>query len=257
MSKRIGEKMKKLYLLVLLFCACTSNQINPTPTPVTPIKDVTTGTSCAKNYWSDRGVAKIGYIKGMAASYARSLCKNTVAKKPISDVKDKEGRYLDVLKHYELKSGNEFRNTYTILLGLGMRESSGNYTEGLDASSDQPWKAETTEAGLWQFSYNANKLHPELQQIWDYYKTHQNECLLEVYKEGMTKFKTEGYVGTGPGREFQEFFRSCPAAQAEYAAVMIRLLRTHFGPLNRKAAEYIPACEQMFAAIEKEVSCSP
>lgn len=94
--------------------------------------------------------------------------------------------------------------------------------------------------------------HPELKQILAYYRAHPELCLKDVYSEGV-KIKTGGYIGSGPGREFQEFVRSCPGVQAPLAAIYVRFLSTHFGPINTKKVEYNLDCEAMLKA--NEVAC--
>jgi len=47
------------------------------------------------------------------------------------------------------------RHLFVLLTGLGMRESSGHYGEGRDASATNT-SAYTAEAGLFQVSYNSH-----------------------------------------------------------------------------------------------------
>jgi hypothetical protein len=95
----------------------------------------------------------------------------------------------DALSHYGLKlpSANQrLRGLYTLALGLGMRESSGN----------------TTDA-------------------WDL-----------------------------PGADFQKFTKDCPSSATEYAMVMLRVDRAHYGSINRKEAEYLRVCYRLLADVE-------
>ena len=94
--------------------------------------------SCYQHSWKGRGVAPLGYIQGVTLTYARSLCRLKM-QTPLSDIlcsratnnstKDALTYYHDKFKKIKLtinESGVEaLRATYTLGVGLGMRESSG------------------------------------------------------------------------------------------------------------------------------------
>lgn len=265
-----------LLLFILMFnsmlisCSNTVEEKTPVTTNpvVTPKPPTIINTDCMNYSWKGRGKPAIGYIKGISYSYQKLYCKNTPAKGPISSATNVSGNYKDALKHYNLPPGNELRKTFTMLIGLGMRESTGNYTLGRDYTAKGPQNSSQAETGIWQYSYDAIGSHPELRKIYEYYKKNPQECAADIYKEGLCdpskgvcknrtlSIRTDGYI-TSPqaGYEFQKFFRGCPMAQAEYAAVMIRFNSRHFGPLNRKEVEYLPICEKMFESLEKNANC--
>ena len=54
----------------------------------------------------------------------------------------------------------------SLLLGLGMRESSGNYSEGRDMSASNV-TGDTAEAGLFQQSWNSHSASPHIAQLLD------------------------------------------------------------------------------------------
>ncbi len=94
----------------------------------------------ARYNWHNRGVAPKGYIKGMALVYGRVYCKlkagDAVAKEMAKANTDNEAK--DALAHYaqEFRSAgmnnstdgvDTLRHLFVLLIGLGMRESSGRY----------------------------------------------------------------------------------------------------------------------------------
>lgn len=214
--------------------------------------------SCSNRNWKNRGLPPIGYMKGMGQVFVRSLCKQRqVMSQPIGSVNS------DALAWYGISAAtpkDRFVATYTLLLGLGMMESSGNYTCSYDTSSGRPNKitADTAEGGLFQTSFDgvgANPSYPYLKA--EYAPQTDALCLTSAFKEGILprEIDSTSAFGSGPGHDFQAFERACPAFAAEYAASKIRVGRHEWGPLNIKAAEYVPACQQMFKALADASGC--
>lgn len=265
--------MKYLLLCLLLISGCskktTEIEIKPFPTdpivivpptsvetPTTPVADLTAitklaeGSTCANYSWPQRGKAPLGYIKGMALAYARELCfpSPTVSNTKLgSDQKD-------VLTHYGLAATP--RNLYNLIIGAGMRESSGKYCEGKDASASNTSSA-TAEAGMFQTSYNAFSSSPELGVLFKEYRTNQHNCL-DVFKEKITctSAMLKNY-GTGDGLEYQKLAKSCPVFAVQVKAITSRTLYRHYGPLINKAAEARPECESMLVKVEEVVKSTP
>lgn len=223
----------------------------------TPEKRITAhvvGSSCANFAWKNRGRAPIGYVKGVALTYAKSFCELErgqqsaaveVMSSPLADARK------DALAHYALtpSTANErLRSIYTLALGLGMRESSGNTTEGVDATVDNP-TAENAEAGIFQVSHDSIGKSPALKPLWDQYSANTNTCHLDVFRERVSDRKRP-LIGEGVGADFQKFTKECPAFATEYVMVLLRVNRTHHGPINRKEAEYVQACNDLLAEIE-------
>ncbi len=44
---------------------------------------------------------------------------------------------------------------------------------------------------------------------------------------------------------------------AEYAMTLVRVLRTHFGPLHRKGAEVVPECQATLSQVRQIVEQDP
>jgi hypothetical protein len=264
MNRRIGLAALFLFSSMGLFrCAAPTVvtppvqppviTVPPSPTNPSSIDSIVVGSACSKYSWKNRGVAKIGYIKGMAHSYVRSSCRmNSVMAKTNGAVG------TDALANYGIKGATEkerIKKLYTLLIGLGMRESSGFYGEGRDTSASNV-TSETAETGLFQFSYNLRSASPELAKIYEEYKADESKCMLSIFKEGNARIPKSDFYGTGEGRYFQELTRRCPAFAAEYTAIGVRTRVAHWGPLKRGEAEYKAECEQMLTKIEENTVCA-
>lgn len=234
-----------------------------------PITAIAASSVVAKYNWKDRGKAKIGYMKGMALVFARVYCKlkagvpaavemakaNTgVGKKDALAWYDPEFQALGMDNS---KSGPDtLRHLFTLLLGLGMRESSGRYCEGRDQSASNT-TAETAEAGLFQTSYNARNASPLLPALFADYSANPSG-FVDVFKEGVVcKPKDWENFGTGPGRDFQELSKTCPAFAAEFAAVGLRNVRGHWGPIKNKHAEVLQISDTMFRDVQNLMDSQP
>ncbi|MES2802084.1 MAG: hypothetical protein V4654_06300 [Bdellovibrionota bacterium] len=247
----------------------------PTPTPsvayTAAIKDIAAKSSCAQTSWTDRGRAPAAYMKGMALTYARSLCRiraNPV--KPaalILSAASSGNAAKDVLAHYSSILGNSglrissagdepLHATYVIGMGLGMRESSGRYCAGWDTAAGSNRSSSEAEAGLFQASYNSMNASAELKKLYDEYKADESRCMLATFKEGVS-CSSQSILGTGAGADYQVFVKRCPAFATEYTMALIRILRAHFGPLNRQTAQVVGSCDSMLSQVQNLVEGNP
>jgi hypothetical protein len=243
------------------------------------IADQASQSACTAASWSQRGKAPVGYVPGMALTYARSLCR-LKGQAPLQGAALVMGRakgkdpLVDAFSWYE----NEFaskkleiatagpaalKSTYTLLIGLGIRESTGRHCKGYHV--DAPGKtADTASAGLFQTSHNSLYFTSKkngfsehhLQNLYDEYRAHPERCFLEVFQQGVSCTK-EGPFGAGAGAEFQQFTKDCPAFAAESAAIMLRVARRHYGPIGRREAELNAACTDLLDLIEKQIEADP
>src|SRR5215468_5651042 len=114
--------------------------------------------------WSDRGRAPNGYAKGMAVAFARVYAKWKIrnsaalmmaAANSGDDTRDALSWYNSRFQPKAMdntKAGADtLRHLFVLLMGLGMRESSGRYCEGRDMSANNV-SPDTAEAGLFQMS---------------------------------------------------------------------------------------------------------
>jgi hypothetical protein len=137
------------------------------------------------------------------------------------------------------------------MLGLGMRESSGKYCEGRDRSANNT-TAETAEAGLFQTSFNARRASPLLPTLFKTCMEHPEPSYLEIFKEGVrAREKDLENFGTGDGKDFQTLSKQCPFFAVEFAAIGLRNIRKHWGPINRHDAEVKTDADALFMEVQK------
>lgn len=233
--------------------------------PLDPIIQIASRSAITTYNWPERGIAPLGYTKGMALVFARVYCKlREGAAYAVEMAAANTGNSSkDALAHYsqqfhELGMDNEassvdtLRHLFVLLLGLGMRESSGRWCEGRDRSADNT-TSETAEAGLFQTSWNARSANRLLPQLFNDYRAIP-DGFLDVFKEGVQvgPHDLENF-GSGDGEEFQHLSKECPAFAAEFAAIGLRNIRTHWGPINTHAAELRPEADRMFLRIQQAV----
>ena len=220
---------------------------------------VAKASAIASYRWKNRGRAPIGYIQGMAIAYAEA-CEDLAAGDEVAiaiaaPLLGDEAH--DVLDWYDAILGDagfgldnaEARLTavFAILLGLGMRESSGKHCEGRDMSAENV-TAETAEAGLFQVSHNSIHAQPLLQPLFAHY--HGRDDLLTVFDDGVhCSASSWKDWGEGPGVEFQVLTKSCPKFAVLYAALLLRHQRKHWGPINRKEAEVTADTAALLSAV--------
>jgi len=218
--------------------------------------------------WKDRGVAPAGYIKGMALVYARVYCKLSagepaaveMAKARTPDDRDALTWYKEIFAAAgmpnDIAGVDTLRHLFVLLSGLGMRESSGKYCEARDSSASNT-TAETAEAGLFQTSFNAMRASSLLPMLFAKYSANP-DGFVDVFREGVrcSAASLENF-GSGEGREFQRLSKECPAFAVEFAAVGLRHIRKHWGPIRTRAAEVRSECDEMLLEVQRLVDASP
>jgi hypothetical protein len=215
--------------------------------------------------WKDRGVAPRGYVKGMSVVYARVYCKVKAGDpgaiemaKPDTGNPDRDALtwyaalFNDVGMDNHTAGVGTLRHLFVLLVGLGMRESSGRHCEGRDRSGVNV-TADTAEAGLFQSSFNASQANELLPQLFQHYLRHPSG-FVEIFKEGVSCRPSDlENFGTGDGREFQRLSKECPAFAAEFAAIGLRHLRKHWGPIHRKEVQLAPECDALLRSVQEIV----
>jgi len=229
-------------------------------------------TSAIAHYnWPGRGVAPRGYTKGMAMVYARVFCKLRAGDPAAVEMARANSGVSasDALAHYSQQfhqAGMDndgagvatLRHLFVLLMGLGLRESSGRYCEGRDMSAGND-EGHTTEAGLFQTSFNARSAHPQMMALLNSYMAQDaanpQVGLIHLFREGVTAHPADlRNWGTGPGVEFQRLSKASPAFAAEFCAIGLRNTRRHWGPVNSRTAEIRPEANQMFMRVEEIVN---
>lgn len=250
---------KSSQALIALVLTCLTTIVTASPETDQKILAIPSKSSCASHVFQKRGQAPAGYLKGIALVYAKRSCELkqhadtavVIMSAKASDPKS------DALEWYGKASGTDqdrLRSLFVLLIGEGMRESSGNPTEGYDLTVRRQ-NAEIAEAGLFQVSHDSLGRSIYLQKVVAQYSNNPNSCLLNTFMEGVHDRKREVF-GEGPGAEFQTQTKSCPALAVDYAAILLRVNRQHFGPINRKEAELVPECEQMLRNVEDATNSS-
>jgi N-acetylmuramoyl-L-alanine amidase len=198
--------------------------------------------------WKDRGEAPVGYIPGLALCFAVTLTglQNgyAAAVKMAGKLGDED---VDALTWYESEFADlnepmqhkedRLRALFALMIGLGMRESSGNCWEGRDMSASNT-SADTAEAGMFQTSWNINTCSPPdfaqmSELLWD-----DPNGFLDIFADDITPTSSNlSCYGTGTGARYQWLARFCPLYACVTTALGLRLRRQHWGPINRKEAE--------------------
>lgn len=200
--------------------------------------------------WKDRGLAPRGYIKGMAVAFAhasRDLKSGdgavAVMAADVQALPDRDvlAWYRDVLDGVGLGAPStpdeRLLQLFAIMFGLGMRESSGKHCEGRDMSAHNV-TADSAEAGLFQVSRDSINAHPQLQLLFDRFRNSNDlqQVFVERVECGDSSWQN---WGEGAGKDFQALTKACPKFAVYYTAVLLRHLRKHWGPINRKEAEVV------------------
>jgi hypothetical protein len=211
--------------------------------------------------WLDRGRAPRGYVKGMAVAFGRSYCKvktrdpaaRAMAVAATADQqRDALAWYASVFAEAGMDNSSGgpqvLRHLFVLLTGLGMRESSGKHCEGRDMSATNV-TAETSETGLFQVSFNSMGSDPLRRAVYQAYRGRTD--FAAIFGEGVTcRPASWRDWGTGPGVEFQRLTKACPAFAVEYAALLLRSVRRHWGPINARRAEVRPEADALFRSVQ-------
>jgi hypothetical protein len=235
------------------------------PTAMEQIARLAGESELARVRWADRGVAPRGYIKGMAVTFGHvyakwkagdSAARVMAAMNSGNDATDAlawyDSRFRELGMDNSVAGAATLRHLFVLLIGLGMRESSGKFSAGRDMSAHNV-DADTAEAGLFQMSWNARGASPELPKLFATY-TAKPEGFLSVFKEGVAPKDSDGDTfGTGQGLAFQRLCKSCPAFAVEAAAVGLRVLRKHWGPIVRREAEIRPEADKLLQEVQRVV----
>ena len=232
---------------------------------VAKIVQLAAASDLARYSWGGRGAAPPGYIKGMAVAYGNVYAKwkkgdsaaAVMAAPNSGDTSRDAFAWYD--RHFaalglsngpdEAKTGDTLRHLFVLLTGLGMRESSGRCCEGRDLSASNT-TAETAEAGLFQQSWNSRVASPELPKLFAEYSANP-QGFSSIFSEGVAPHARDlEDFGSGDGAAFQALCKSCPAFAVEVAAVGLRTIRTHWGPINRQEAELRPEADRLFRQVQ-------
>jgi hypothetical protein len=223
--------------------------------------------SSAIDNWKDRGRAPLGYMKGMALVFASNYCKLLAGDEfAVEMAKADTGRIAtDGIAHYrsifksagmdnEASGVETLRHLFVLMLGFGMRESSGRWCEGRDRAAVNT-RSDTAEAGLFQTSFDVRSAHPLLPKLFEKYRSdNPPPGFKDVFAQGVqaTSQDLENF-GSGDGRAFQQLSKENPAFATEFAAIGLRHNCAHWGPVDRREAQVRIEADRMFLRVQNLV----
>jgi peptidoglycan hydrolase-like protein with peptidoglycan-binding domain len=223
-----------------------------TPKQIADITAMAGSSSIATFSWADRGKMPLGCTKGLAVMYAQCVRKLEANDSAVLVMTQPIGYSAkDALAYYTISAtgrANVLRKLFVMLYGLSMRESSGNYTEGRDISASNV-TADTAEAGMFQQSWNSSSASVEMKKLLPAYEGTKQPCYSSIFKEGITVKNTTSY-GTGPGRQYQDQAKACPAFAVEMCGVGLRVLYNHWGPVVRQEVQMRAEAEALLIRID-------
>lgn len=237
---------------------------------LTTITDIAAASDIASYPWKNRGVAPAGYTKGIALSYGRAYCRLRAEDPCTVEIAkaDTGNDALDAISWYasdftalgmdnSQDGADTLRHVFVLLMGLGMRESSGAYCTGRDQSASNT-SADTAEAGLFQTSFNARHGNALMSDLLAWHKEHP-AGFLDVYRDGVPACSAADLQnhGSGEGMEFQRLSKESPDFAAQFTAVGLRNIRRHWGPINKKTAELEADADTMLQDVERAIEADP
>jgi peptidoglycan hydrolase-like protein with peptidoglycan-binding domain len=241
----------------------------PPPGALTPhdqavIMKMAAESQIADYSWRDRGVGPAGWIMGLSLAFAQSYLKlkqghpavERIARANTHDDDDVCQVYRDEFD--ELDMSNEIggpdvlRHIYAFLIGMAMRESSGQHCCGRDQSADN-YDETTCEAGMFQQSYNSFSCDSTLDPLMDEYSEGLSPGYLEAFSTGVSCSSDDWQNFGDPdsrGYEWQALAKNAPAFSAEACAVGLRVLKDHWGPVKRKEVELRRDADDLLKAVQ-------
>jgi len=139
-----------------------------------------------------------------------------------------------------------------LLIGLGMRESSGRYCEGRDQSASNT-SSDTAEAGLFQTSWNINTASPEIGRAFDNYWANP-QGFVDDFAEGVEPGGTElQNYGSDRGTSYQWLAKYAPAFACVSTAIGLRERRQHWGPINRREVELVEEANELLRGVQRVI----
>lgn len=230
------------------------------------IMDIANTSAISTYHWRDRGVAPMGYTQGFALAWstvvrkflggnaaAIEMAKANTHNDDVDAISWYNSNFAALGMRNDMAGLDTLRHLFVLLMGLGMRESSGKHCEGRDMSADNV-TSDTAEAGLYQTSYNAHSCDPTFDQVMGEYEAHQYPNYLNEFAVGVTCSASSWQnYGSGKGFEFQDMCKKQPPFAVESCAIVLRNLRQHYGPINRKEAELRAEADQMLLEVQRYI----
>jgi hypothetical protein len=212
--------------------------------------------------WPDRGQAPDGYVAGMAKTFASAITRyregdaavRIMAQAETGDEYDALAVYRDEFDELDMDNSRAgvatLRHLFVMMIGLGMRESSGNCWEGRDMSADNV-EADTCEASLFQTSWNISSSSDTIDELLDEY-WHDPNGFQPTFARGLYPSASQlDCYGSGVGAKYQWLSRFSPAFHCLVTGVGMRLRSNHWGPINRHEVTINPDVDELLIEVQK------
>jgi peptidoglycan hydrolase-like protein with peptidoglycan-binding domain len=231
------------------------------------IVDIAEGSAIARYSWRDRGVAPKGYTAGIALCFALAAIRlqdvhptaMVLAQADRNDADEDaltwyRAKFKTELDTYNAEDGiDTLRSLFVMILGLGMRESSGRYCEGRDMSASNV-SADTAEAGSHQTSYNIRSFSDQIPLLLQAYWKNPNGFLPTFRNGASPKGDELANFGSGDGAKHQFLSKFAPAYHAYVTGIGMRYGRQHWGPINRSEVEIKSEANDMLLEVQRYLS---
>jgi hypothetical protein len=235
---------------------------------INSIIEIADASEISSHDWGGRGTAPTGYTAGVALCFALAatwLAENdpvamTMAQAARNNSEDALTWYHQEFAHLGMDNSKDgidtLRHLFALMLGLGLRESSGKYCEGRDLSADNV-SADTAEAGMFQTSWNIRSVSPRIPPLLPKYWANPNGFLTTFQRDSHPDSNDLGNFGSGDGAKYQFLSKFAPAFHAFVTAIGMRYLggpEGHWGPLRRKEAELRPEADKMLLSVQHHLA---
>jgi hypothetical protein len=212
--------------------------------------------------WPDRGQPPPGYISGMCKVFALAVtlyragdaAVKIMAQADTRDDDDALAVYSDEFDELDMDNSRDgiatLRHLFVMMVGLGMRESSGNVWEGRDMSASNT-EAETCEASLFQTSWNISSSSDTIDELLDEYWQDPNG-FQPTFARGLYPSASQlDCYGSGTGAKYQWLSRFSPAFHCLVTGVGMRLRSNHWGPIVRHEVDLNPDVDELLIEVQK------
>lgn len=237
-------------------------------TQINEITRIAEASEIADYDWDDRGEAPKGYTAGVALCFALAAtalvdgdpAAEDMAQAERNDNEDCLHWYRSKFRDLGMDNSQDgidtLRHLFVMILGLGMRESSGRYCEGRDMSADNV-SSDTAEAGAWQTSWNIRSCCSEIPPLLDLFWENPNGFLPTFQSDVEPDSNDLGNYGSGDGAKYQFLSKYAPAFHAYVTALGMRYLggeEGHWGPIRRGEVEIREEADAMLLDVQHYLS---
>jgi hypothetical protein len=218
--------------------------------------------------WPDRGQPPPGYYGGMAKSFALAVTRynagdsaaRIMAEAAADPDTDALAYYADEFEAEHMANDrpglDSLRHLFVLMVGLGMRESSGDCFEGRDMSADNV-QSETAEAGLFQSSWNLSSCAHEIGELLTEYENDPNGFHPTFARALYPSSNQLDCYGSGDGALYQWLARRSPAFAVLMTAVGLRRRKDHWGPVIRHEVSIMPAIDDLLIEVQRMIDNQP